>query len=249
MAKARKTILLDIGLRIDREMRKNGFTAAQMAKELGISRQAFDNYRNGESEPPISKLLKMADLFGVTVDWMLCRENAVRTLDTDKATVCHYTGLTENAIEVLRGFKLASMNPHIENGIAYKAAFTWIDVDDKDSKAVLAYLSRAIETDTLAKIWVSIYKAASIDSESIRQIEAAETEEQLNTAMGEANANHINAELERYHARTEMDRYFETMIESGRRFNAAMREAEKRSYLLSMSEEGAPNGEHPETNE
>ena len=68
MAKARKTILLDIGLRIDREMRKNGFTAAQMAKELGISRQAFDNYRNGESEPPISKLLKMADLFKILLE-------------------------------------------------------------------------------------------------------------------------------------------------------------------------------------
>lgn len=249
MAKSSKTMLLNIGLRIDSEMRENGFTAVQLAKELGISRQAIDNYRNGESEPPISKLLKMADLFGVTVDWMLCRENSVRTLDTDKATVCHYTGLTESAIEVLHGFKLESMDPHIENGIAYKDAFNWIAVDDKDSKAVLKYLSIAIEKDILAKVWVSVNKATSIDSESIRQIEAAETEEQLHIAMGEADKNHIEAELERYHARIELDRYFETLIKSAQEYKETIKKAEERSCNLNRQKEGASNGEHPETDE
>lgn len=230
-------------------MKERNTTQRQLADAIKMRPQTVSLYMNGQSLPDVLTLKKMADFFDVSADWLLDRKDAVKSTDGNIASVCKYTGLTTGAVEVLHGFKLASMDPHIENGIAYKAAFNWIDVDDKDSKAVLAYLSRAIETDTLAKIWVSIYKATSIDSESIRQIEAAETEEQLNTAMGEANANHINAELERYHARTEMDRYFETMIESGRRFNAAMREAEKRSYLLSMSEEGAPNGEHPETDQ
>ena len=232
MAKSSKTVLLNVGLRIDQEMKKNGFTAAQLANKLGISRQAIDNYRNGDSEPPISKLLKMADLFGVTVDWLLCRENAVRTLDIDKAAVCHYTGLTEGAVEVLHGFKLASMNPRIVNGITYKSAFNWIDVDDKDSKAVLAYLSRAIETDTLAKIWVATYKAASIDAEGIEKIESAETDEQLHAAMGEADKKHTEAELERYHARIELDRYFEALIASARKYEEVMGEAERRSCSL-----------------
>ena len=226
---------------------RKDITQERIAELVGATRQTVGNWCSGKSAPDAIALSKIAREFNVSIDWLL-QEDAPKQVNATLASVCKYTGLTEGAVEVLHGFKLASMNPHIVNGITYKSAFNWIDVDDKDSKAVLAYLSRAIETDTLAKIWVSIYKAASIDSESIRQIEAAETEEQLNTAMGEANANHINAELERYHARTEMDRYFETMIESGRRFNAAMREAEKRSYLLSMSEEGAPNGEHPETN-
>lgn len=241
--------LRDFGLRLDKVMKEKHCTAIELAKVLGLSRQAIDNYRSGISAPPISKLLKMSEWFGVTVDWLLCREDAVRTLDTDVEQVCYYTGLTEGAVEVLHGFKLASVNPHIENGIAYKGAFNWIDVDDKDSKAVLAYLSRAIETDTLAKIWVATYKATSIDAESIRKIESAETEEQLHTAIGEADERHTEAELERYRARIELDRYFEALITSARKYEQVVGEAEKRSCRLGRQKEGAFNGEHPETDE
>lgn len=208
-----------------------GITQEKIAEVVGATRQTVGNWCSGKSAPDAIALSKIAREFNVSIDWLL-QEDAPKQVNATLASVCKYTGLTENAVEVLHGFKLESMDPHIVNGIAYKSAFNWIDVDDKDSKAVLAYLSRAIETDTLAKIWIATYKAASIDAEGIEKIESAETDEQLHDAMGEADKKHTEAELERYRARIELDRYFEALIASARKYEEVMSEAERRSCSL-----------------
>ena len=218
--------------RLREVMKERSTTQRQLADAIKMRPQTVSLYMNGQSLPDVLTLKKMADFFDVSADWLLDRKDAVKSTDGNIASVCKYTGLTTGAVEVLHGFKLASMDPHIENGIAYKGAFNWIDVDDKDSKAVLAYLSRAIETDTLAQIWIATYKAASIDAEGIEKIESAETDEQLHDAMGEADKKHTEAELERYRARIELDRYFEALIASARKYEEVMSEAERRSCSL-----------------
>lgn len=47
-----------------------------MAEILHISRQSYNFYENGQREPKIDMLLKMADYFGVSVDYLLGRSNA-----------------------------------------------------------------------------------------------------------------------------------------------------------------------------
>lgn len=42
-----------------------------VAKFLGISRQAYSNYENGNREPDMETLLKLAEYFEVTVDELL----------------------------------------------------------------------------------------------------------------------------------------------------------------------------------
>lgn len=210
---------------------RKDITQERIAELVGATRQTVGNWCSGKSAPDAVALTKIAKEFNVSIDWLL-QEDAPKQVNATLASVCKYTGLTAGAVEVLHGFKLASMDPHIENGIAYKDAFNWIAVDDKDSNAVLAYLSRAIETDTLAKIWIAMYKAASIDAEGIKKIESAETEEQLLDAMGKADKKHTEAELERYRARIELDRYFEALIASARKYEEVMSEAERRSCSL-----------------
>ena len=210
---------------------RKDITQERIAELVGATRQTVGNWCSGKSAPDAVALTKIAREFNVSIDWLL-QEDAPKQVNATLASVCKYTGLTAGAVEVLHGFKLASMDPHIENGIAYKDAFNWITVDDKDSNAVLAYLSRAIETDTLAKIWIAMYKAASIDAEGIKKIESSETEEQLLDAMGKADKKHTEAELERYRARIELDRYFEALIASARKYEEVMSEAERRSCSL-----------------
>lgn len=43
----------------------------QMADMLGITRQAYGNYENGSREPDFNTLEKLADYFGVSVDFLL----------------------------------------------------------------------------------------------------------------------------------------------------------------------------------
>lgn len=60
---------------------KTDKTAYQVSKETGVSTATLSNWKNGNYVPKADKLKKIADYFGVTVDYFLekypCRsENA-----------------------------------------------------------------------------------------------------------------------------------------------------------------------------
>ena len=59
-----------------RELRnKSGFTQNEIANILGVSGQTILNWENGIYEPKINQLIQLADLFNVTVDYLIERKN------------------------------------------------------------------------------------------------------------------------------------------------------------------------------
>lgn len=50
-----------------------GFTQREMAEKLGISQPSYVRYENGTSEPTQENLVKIADIFDVSVDYLLGR--------------------------------------------------------------------------------------------------------------------------------------------------------------------------------
>ncbi len=64
----------------------HNFSQVQLATMLHVSRQTVSNWENNNIMPSIEMLIKLADLFGVSTDFLLERDNR-RSLDT--------TGLTE----------------------------------------------------------------------------------------------------------------------------------------------------------
>lgn len=66
-----------------RELRKErGLTLDDIEEELGIGRATYNNYENGKTSPKLKTLVKMAEFYGVTIDYML---GVDRTQCTDKA--------------------------------------------------------------------------------------------------------------------------------------------------------------------
>lgn len=51
-------------------------TQQEAAECLGLSTRSYQRYEaeNGICEPPLSTLVTMADLFDVSIDWLLCRD-------------------------------------------------------------------------------------------------------------------------------------------------------------------------------
>ena len=49
---------------------ERGLKDADVARETGITKSTFSDWKNGRSEPKDPKLKKIADLFGVTVDYL-----------------------------------------------------------------------------------------------------------------------------------------------------------------------------------
>ncbi len=57
-----------------------GLTQSQLAEILGIKNQTVSNYESGEREPSYDILLKLADCFGVTTDYLFGRTNIERNM-------------------------------------------------------------------------------------------------------------------------------------------------------------------------
>ena len=51
-----------------------GMTQRQVADALGISQPSYIRYENGSSEPTLENLARLADLFDVSVDFLLGRK-------------------------------------------------------------------------------------------------------------------------------------------------------------------------------
>lgn len=56
------------------DLRKQlGLTQKQVAEKLGITQPSYIRYEIGNSEPTLENLVKLADIFEVSVDYLLGR--------------------------------------------------------------------------------------------------------------------------------------------------------------------------------
>ena len=71
-----------LNIRIKELRTSYGLTQVDFAKQLSISKQAVSNWENNNIQPSIDMLLKIADFFGVSTDYLLGRNNDY-SLDTN----------------------------------------------------------------------------------------------------------------------------------------------------------------------
>lgn len=71
------------GERIRALRKQAGWKQAELAERLGISASAIGMYENNRRMPPRSILLKLSDMFDVTTDYLLCREESFKDLDQE----------------------------------------------------------------------------------------------------------------------------------------------------------------------
>ena len=65
-----------IGLR-----QKNGLTQREVAQFWGVDRTTYVKYERGDSEPNFDTILKLADFFDTTTDYILGKTNNPKSLD------------------------------------------------------------------------------------------------------------------------------------------------------------------------
>ncbi len=77
-----------------KELRKaKRVSQVEMASALGLTKQCVSNWENDNIQPSVEMLVKIADYFGVTTDYLLCRS------ETD---VINVEGLTPVEISHIR---------------------------------------------------------------------------------------------------------------------------------------------------
>lgn len=58
---------------------ENGLTQQNMADKLEISLNAYQKYEQAERSPSLECLVKIADIFDVSLDYLLCRDDFIQS--------------------------------------------------------------------------------------------------------------------------------------------------------------------------
>lgn len=59
-------------------------TQVKVANDLKLSRQVYNFYENGKRNPDMQTLIKIADYYGVSIDYLLGRTNVIKPENIDE---------------------------------------------------------------------------------------------------------------------------------------------------------------------
>ena len=74
--------MTDFSQRLQTARKQHKLTQSEVAEKLNVSFQAVSLWERGETMPEVEKLMEIADLYGVTIDWLLRgKEDAIAEVD------------------------------------------------------------------------------------------------------------------------------------------------------------------------
>ena len=99
---------------------EHNYTQLQISKKLNISRQAYSNYETGKRVPDISTLLRLSDIYGISLEDLIARpfSEMSRASVSRESKGPYFPGLviksgdtvylTEDELLLLKGYRHAS---------------------------------------------------------------------------------------------------------------------------------------------
>ena len=104
-----------LGDRLRKLRKEKGIQIVEVAEYLGISRQGYGNYENGTREPSMAILVKLADFYEVSADYLLGREeqkfvedvSKMSDNDLDKKLMQFFIELPESSKQGIRDFVMS----------------------------------------------------------------------------------------------------------------------------------------------
>lgn len=101
-----------ISQRLKQLRSENNLTQAQLASILGIAKTTLAAYEQGKSEPNIELLIKMANYFDISVDYLIGKTNCMHE---EYQPVSDILGIDEKTIEILQKLSAtASDHSHLD---------------------------------------------------------------------------------------------------------------------------------------
>ena len=98
--------MVKIGKRITELRKKKSWSQTELAKQVGASREAIGKYERDEAQPSVETAKKIADVFEVTLDYLV-DEEALPTFD--KKTVSRLKSI-QQLDEVDKGHVFAMLD-------------------------------------------------------------------------------------------------------------------------------------------
>lgn len=121
-----------LGDRIKLLRKQQGLTQTELGKMIGISQTAVISYEKGVNVPPVDRLSKMADIFDVSVDYMLGK--------TDDRTTAKKCDVHTKVIDLED--ELSSLILHLNEG---DILFRGKEIDDTTRTILMKSLKKCMD--------------------------------------------------------------------------------------------------------
>ncbi|MDE7361595.1 MAG: helix-turn-helix domain-containing protein [Oscillospiraceae bacterium] len=112
---------MEIGSRLKNARNEHGLTQEQVAEELGVSRQSISNWENNRSYPDIISVIRMSDLYSVSLDELL---------KEDKKMIRHLAETTDAVAKDRRFVKWLLLGVYAAIWVLFITFFWLVDSDD-----------------------------------------------------------------------------------------------------------------------
>lgn len=70
--------------RFEKLLNENKITSYKVGKDTGIASATFSDWKNGRSVPKQDKLIKIAEYFDVSIDWLMGNSDTRKMINTTK---------------------------------------------------------------------------------------------------------------------------------------------------------------------
>jgi transcriptional regulator with XRE-family HTH domain len=124
---------------------------AKVAEPVGVTRQAISSYSLGTSVPDIDKLVRIAEFFDVSTEFLLGRTE-IKKVDATKQAAAEYLDLSEEAIDAIRLLKYGHMEQNFLDGFKLTTQM----------EPLADMLSSWIEAVDLSKLLSDLYRVVRV---------------------------------------------------------------------------------------
>lgn len=104
-------------------LQKYGVTSYKVAKEAGVTQTALSNWKSGRSTPTTKTLQKIADYFGVTIDYLMTgKEDSERSESKQELTARDERDIAKDLDRIMGEIKKGDDGPLYYNGVEIDSA-------------------------------------------------------------------------------------------------------------------------------
>ena len=66
---------MELSERVKALRRESKLSQAELAEQIGVSQQCISEWERGKTEPTLTFIVKLSDIFNVSADYIVCRTN------------------------------------------------------------------------------------------------------------------------------------------------------------------------------
>lgn len=123
--------------RLRTTMEEKEKTQADLAREVGVSRQSIAKYMAGQAQPNIEALKEITKCLNVSADFLI-GNNQAKSLDPNIQNISEYTGLSDKAITYFHNLK------NQQNGEYYVKVFNAL-IDNNFIEEIITSISASLQ--------------------------------------------------------------------------------------------------------